>query len=1088
MGRDGFRVVAKRAGLVAAVIACATLGGSIATGQLSPPEDTAPPVVQNVDGSGVDLASGRFNFDQQLLSIGPDGPQGLTYARYWNGDNWRDNLTGTLAFNQQSGLYTVSFGDHSETFREVGQLAYESIQKNGSTLTWSSGQYRYTASDGTTALLAPVENFGATGAFAVVEEVRHTNGLIVDFHYKTASACYGFGSSAGQTLAARPARDMEVLASGSKMNGLLAGTQPTAAGQPTVAQPIAAGQPGAAQASGSACYTQTRLQSVTNTPGYQIKLSYAAGMPGGAGATSYYDDPYHDLRSVVAINNAFEACNSFADECALAQSWARVQFVRTGGTEEVIDPTGRRWTLTYDTATPQRLVTVRRPGSTVNDIAVTYQSTWGPTVDTVTNASGAWQYHYGTDSGFKTVTVMGALGAQQTVYSDSATGLVRQVRGALSQTTRYDYDAAGRLTQVTHPEGNAVVLAYDGRGNVTSQTQRSKDQQASIVTRAEFPATCASTILCNKPIWTRDAAGRQTDYGYDPGHGGLRSITAPAGANGVRPQQRIEYQTIAGVALPARTASCRNQQSCDRGADETATTLSYGRNLQPVSSSTGPGNGGALTAVTAMDYDPHGNLVYVDGPLASNDFTRTWYDLARRPTSTIGPDPDGSGSLRHRATLLTYAADGAPLEQVTGAASGYDPNGIQWLLWTRARYDAWGRAVGAERRTGAGIQQLTEQSYDALGRVDCVAQRMNRSAFGGSAHACQLTAQGLDGPDRITRTHYDAAGRVRGQQSGVGTADEGWDWRAEFTSNGLRESLFDGENNRTTFLYDGFDRLATTMFPTAQPGSGFSNGADYEYLTYDPWGLGQVRQHRLRDGRVIGYEYDALGNVTRKDVPNTTLHEQDASYTYDNFGRLTSAVSNYTAGRFTWDALGRLSSEGRDSHGYKTFGYDLAGRRTRMTWRDNVSVVYDRLVTGELSEVREGSGFRLANYGWDDLGRREWLQRGNGARTSWGYDSSGNMSVFSHDLAGTAHDQTYTYTYNPAGQLASRTASNDAYSWTGQALGDAHEAVNGLNQVTQSGSEALAYSARGDVASAGGRSFEYGGRLARAGWVGPVRV
>jgi YD repeat-containing protein len=41
------------------------------------------------------------------------------------------------------------------------------------------------------------------------------------------------------------------------------------------------------------------------------------------------------------------------------------------------------------------------------------------------------------------------------------------------------------------------------------------------------------------------------------------------------------------------------------------------------------------------------------------------------------------------------------------------------------------------------------------------------------------------------------------------------------------------------------------------------------------------------------------------------------------------------------------------------------------------------------------------------------------------------LSGLTHNLAGTASDVTFGYAYNPAGQITSRTRSNDAYAWDG---------------------------------------------------------
>ncbi len=55
-----------------------------------------------------------------------------------------------------------------------------------------------------------------------------------------------------------------------------------------------------------------------------------------------------------------------------------------------------------------------------------------------------------------------------------------------------------------------------------------------------------------------------------------------------------------------------------------------------------------------------------------------------------------------------------------------------------------------------------------------------------------------------------------------------------YTANGLVQTLKDAENNLTTYLYDGHDRLSKTQFPTATPkGAATSDTANYEQLTYE---------------------------------------------------------------------------------------------------------------------------------------------------------------------------------------------------------------------------------------------------------------
>jgi YD repeat-containing protein len=202
---------------------------------------------------------------------------------------------------------------------------------------------------------------------------------------------------------------------------------------------------------------------------------------------------------------------------------------------------------------------------------------------------------------------------------------------------------------------------------------------------------------------------------------------------------------------------------------------------------------------------------------------------------------------------------------------------------------------------------LTQTSYDALGRVDCSAVRMNIAVYGSlPASACSLSTQGSDGPDRISQLVYDPAGQLTQLKVGVGTTDAATERTLTYTNNGLVSTLLDAETNLTTYVYDGFDRLKQTQYPNPTKGSGTSNPADYEQLlNYDA--NSNVGQRRLRDGSVIAFTYDNLDRVTLKDLPGT---EPNVSYGYDNLGRLTSASQTGNNLSFGWDALSRKTSEG----------------------------------------------------------------------------------------------------------------------------------------------------------------------------------
>ena len=68
------------------------------------------------------------------------------------------------------------------------------------------------------------------------------------------------------------------------------------------------------------------------------------------------------------------------------------------------------------------------------------------------------------------------------------------------------------------------------------------------------------------------------------------------------------------------------------------------------------------------------------------------------------------------------------------------------------------------------------------------------------------------------------------------------------------------------------------------------------------------------------------------------------------------------------------------------------------------------------------------------------------------------------------------FLYDPASQIVRRGRSNAAYDWAGHANVDRPYGVNGLNQLTSSGSNVLTYDGRGNLVSDGVRTFGYDSR------------
>jgi RHS repeat-associated protein len=222
----------------------------------------------------------------------------------------------------------------------------------------------------------------------------------------------------------------------------------------------------------------------------------------------------------------------------------------------------------------------------------------------------------------------------------------------------------------------------------------------------------------------------------------------------------------------------------------------------------------------------------------------------------------------------------------------------------------------------------------------------------------------------------------------------------------------------------------------------------------------------------INSTYDNLNRVTLKDLP---APEVDVSYSYDLLGRVLSATQG-TAITQSYDALGRMLTE-TTPLGTMAYQYDVAGRRTRTTWPDAFFVTQDFLVTGEVLAVRENGAASgvgvLGTYGYNDLGKRTKITRGNGAITNYAYDPVSRLSSLNQDMVGTSSDVIATLAYNPASQIISYSRDNDSYKWNGHYNVNRAYTVNGLNQLTTAGATALGYDGRGNLTSSGASLYSY---------------
>ena len=142
-----------------------------------------------------------------------------------------------------------------------------------------------------------------------------------------------------------------------------------------------------------------------------------------------------------------------------------------------------------------------------------------------------------------------------------------------------------------------------------------------------------------------------------------------------------------------------------------------------------------------------------------------------------------------RAIRLTYRGDGQVSKEELGTVT--DQTDAAWanfapLQTVDITFDTNSRPVQQNLSSGGTAYALTQTSYDSLGRVDCMATRMNPAVYGSLPAACTASIQGSFGPDQISETQYDAASHVTQQLVGVGSSDAATERTMSWTNNGQK--------------------------------------------------------------------------------------------------------------------------------------------------------------------------------------------------------------------------------------------------------------------------------------------------------------
>jgi RHS repeat-associated protein len=563
-------------------------------------------------------------------------------------------------------------------------------------------------------------------------------------------------------------------------------------------------------------------------------------------------------------------------------------------------------------------------------------------------------------------------GLSSTVAYD-ADGRQNQLLDEYNRTSGWVYDARGNLIQISFPDGSITRMIYDdvGRMSVTD----SKHLPGTVVngTRTTFD-------VVGQVVKSEQLTNLVIDITTDANGVGSSSVTS---IGGVISTSTYGYDDAGRQMAVTNGFGAVTRYAYDAAGNQTAVI-------------------DALSNRTDNVYDPAGHLIFTTNAL--HQVTQYVYDELGRSVKTIFPDGsytatayDAVGNRVAETNQLmqvtTYLYDDASRMTNISKPSVFDPES------GTPKHPQWGFAFdgnGQMKSVSDPKLRTTSFTYDQLGRT--------------VTHTLPLLQTGSQA--------YDGFGRVS------------------------RKVDFKGQTNE--FVYNAIGQLATNRFYAA----GSSTASQLAAYIYDS----EDRTKQINEPRgTNGFIYDNQGHVLQVATPEGALN-----YEYEPVeGR---RVRLYTANsdiRYGYDLLGRIQTVSvfkRDgttltTPEVTTNGYTALGSLQDVYYPNGVHAAYQYDLMNRLTNLTyiTGSSVLLAQYVYAPNTNGQWrtateIQRQvNGTyltnQLAWGYDNLGRLTNEACGSTLAALNYTNRYVYNLVGNrlwqtnLAGSTTTVIGYSY-----------------------------------------------------------
>jgi RHS repeat-associated protein len=559
-----------------------------------------------------------------------------------------------------------------------------------------------------------------------------------------------------------------------------------------------------------------------------------------------------------------------------------------------------------------------------------------------------------------------------TTYNYDDQGNLIRIKNALNQVTELpDYDANGHPKTVVDPNGLTLTLDYDARGRLASRRLASETTlfnyddvgQLTDVTLPNGAAVHYDYDAAHRLTDISDQRGNRIHYTLDAA-GNRRSVDVFDPSNVLTATQQRVYDELSRLV---QTVGAQNQ----------ITDYAYDNNDNLISIND------PLRHTTLRDFDALNRLVQITDP--ANGITEFRYDaqdhlsLARDPRQVSTQYVyDGLGNLREETSAdrgviaYTYDAAGNMLSKTDARPDNT----------TTYRYDALNRLSAVDYADGSSETYTYDVGPNAIGRLSNVTDSTGSIDYGyDAAGRLSSKAQKVGYKTFTTRYSYDAAGRIA-----TLTYPSGMVVGYGYDGERITSLTVNGAPLLSTITYQPFGPVSGWTFGN---GAAFSREFDRDGRLASQSFADGTRIYTFDDASHITkindpnhnltFSYDELDRLVKStgSYGRTYRYDANGNRSYDKRGSVeTTYDTDPLSNRLLATSSGGITA---------TRLYDETGNTL-----DDGSDRYTYDARGRLIETRDTSDTLLASYKLNAFGQRVYKKKGS-TTTYFVYDEAGHL-------------------------------------------------------------------------------------------------